>query len=189
MNAPRYSVSRKGFKKTPRPVPVPPVSIEQDAIAAIRADLAGAPEDCLRFFEVLFRNGRDCHTTGAIAWHLAINPRTLLGRFHRLGLPSVRLYLRYAAYVRLARMLEDPGVSFVAACRVLDTAAAQSLDRPIQHMLGMTGDQFRRAYDGAAMLQVFRERLILPYRETLLAFRPLIVELRRSSRARGAVAA
>jgi hypothetical protein len=40
-------------------------------------------------------------------------------------------------------------------------------------LLGCAALEFRRRYNGEGMLERMRNELILPYRETLMAFQPL----------------
>jgi hypothetical protein len=52
----------------------------------------------------------------------------------------------------------------------------------VRSVLGMTAVQFRRRYDGTAMLLHFRESLVLPYAEALRRLKPLSASGRMHSR-------
>jgi AraC-like DNA-binding protein len=84
-------------------------------------------------------------------------------RFLRAGLPSPKRYLAFARLVRAARLLEAPGRSLAATALALDYSSAQSFNRHVQGLLGLPACEFRRRYDGRAMLARLCTDLVLPH--------------------------
>jgi AraC-like DNA-binding protein len=145
------------------------------ALGQLSADLAGAPEDCGRFFESLFGT-RGVSTVRALARQLSVLPSTLMSRFFRAGLPAPKRYLAFARLVRAARLFENPGLSIANVANHLDYSSPQSFGRHVRTLMSMTALEFRRRYDGEGMLHYFREQLVLPYAATLRQFRPLVAQ-------------
>lgn len=148
--------------------------IERLALGQLALDLAGAPEDCWRFFEALFRSPVRVCTVRALSRRLAVGPSTLMSRFFRSGLPAPKRYLAMARLTRAARVFENPGLSVANVANHLDYSSPQSFGRHVRTLLRMTAVEFRARYDGEGMLQRFREDLILPFLATLRAFSPLV---------------
>ena len=148
--------------------------IERLALAQLSLDLAGAPADCWRFFEALFRAYSPRVTTvRMLARRLRVVPSTLMSRFFRAGLPAPKRYLAMARLVQAARVFENPGLSVCNVSNHLEYSSPQSFGRHVRTMLHMTAVGFRQHYDGEGMLQRFREELMLPYLEILRRFTPL----------------
>lgn len=146
--------------------------IQRLALAAIGGDLPTAPEDCRRFFELVFRP-RVPATVRALSRSLGVLPSTLMSRFFRARLPAPKRYLATARLVRAARLLENPGLSIANVSNHLEYSSPQSFGRHVRTMLGDTALEFRQRYDGEGMLRRFREELVLPYAATLATFSPL----------------
>ncbi|MHB8838833.1 MAG: helix-turn-helix transcriptional regulator [Gemmatimonadaceae bacterium] len=147
--------------------------IDRLALAMLREELEGAPDDCWRFFEALFHGRRAVTTVRTLARALDVLPSTLMSRFFRAGLPAPKQYLSWARLVRAARLLENPGLSIAGASNQLEYSSAQSFGRHVRKVLGITAGQFRRGHDGEAMLYRFRDELLRPHRDKLLDLRPL----------------
>jgi len=148
--------------------------IERLALAQLSLDLAGAPADCWRFFEALFRTTSPRITTvRKLARRLRVVPSTLMSRFFRTGLPAPKRYLAMARLVHAARVFENPGLSVCNVANHLEYSSPQSFGRHVRTMLHMTAVSFRQHYDGEGMLQRFREELVLPYLDILRTFTPL----------------
>ena len=96
-----------------------------------------------------------------------------MSRFFRAKLPAPKQYLAIARLVRAARLFENPGFSVANIANHLDYSSPQSFGRHVRTVLGVTAVEFRRRYDGAAMLQQFRESLVLPYAVELRRLKPL----------------
>jgi AraC-like DNA-binding protein len=150
--------------------------IRRLALGQIAVDLAGAPEDCWRFFVALFDTINSVSTVRALARQLCVLPSTLMSRFFRAGLPAPKRYLAFARLVRAARLFENPGLSIANVANHLDYSSPQSFGRHVRTLIGTTALEFRRRYDGEGMLHCFREQLVLPHVKMLRQFRPLVAQ-------------
>ena len=148
-------------------------SMQRRALSQLAVDLAGASTDCWRFFEALFTAPPQIVTIRGFSRFLGVLPSTLMSRFFRAKLPAPKQYLAVARLVRAARLFENPGFSVANIANHLDYSSPQSFGRHVRTVLGLTAVQFRRQYDGAAMLLHFRESLVLPYLSELRALKPL----------------
>ncbi len=146
--------------------------LQRTALGRLSADLVGAPNDCWRFFELLFSHSPQVHTVRQLSRHLCILPSTLMSRFFRAHLPPPKRYLALARLIRAAKLFENPGLSIASVANYLDYSSPQSFGRHVRTMMRISPVQFREHYDGPGMLQYFREQLILPYVDTLRSFRP-----------------
>ena len=146
--------------------------LQRTVLGHLSADLAGAPNDCWRFFELLFSQSPRVHTVRQLSRHLCILPSTLMSRFFRAHLPTPKRYLALARLIRAARLFENPGLSVASVANYLDYSSPQSFGRHIRTLMEISPVTFRERYDGAGMLQLFRGELILPYVAILREFRP-----------------
>jgi AraC-like DNA-binding protein len=146
--------------------------LQRTVLGHLSADLAGAPNDCWRFFELLFSQSPRIQTVRQLSRHLSILPSTLMSRFFRAQLPPPKRYLALARLIRAARLFENPGLSVASVANYLDYSSPQSFGRHIRTIMKISPVTFREQYDGAGMLQFFREELILPYGAVLRRFRP-----------------
>jgi hypothetical protein len=55
----------------------------------------------------------------------------------------------------------------------MDASSPQRFGRMVRILVGVSAGEFRRRFDGVAMLERFRANLIDPYREMLRTFDPL----------------
>jgi len=147
--------------------------MQRRALSQLAVDLTGASADCWRFFEALFTVPPHVSTVRGLSRYLLVLPSTLMSRFFRAKLPAPKRYLAMARLVRAARLFENPGFSVANIANHLDYSSPQSFGRHVRSLLGMTAVQFRRQYDGAGMLQHFRESLVLPYADALRRLKPL----------------
>lgn len=147
--------------------------IQRRALGQLGLDLAGAPDDCWRFFEALFLAPPRVSTVRALARRLDVLPSTLMSRFFRAGLPAPKRYLATARLVRAARLFENPGFSIANVANHLDYSSPQSFGRHVRTLLRMTALEFRSRFDGEGMLQHFRETLVVPHLDRLRRLRPL----------------
>jgi len=148
-------------------------NIERLAMGQLALDLAGAPDDCWRFFDALFNTVPRVSTVRALSARLQVVPSTLMSRFFRAGLPAPKRYLALARLTQAARVFENPGLSVANVADHLDYSSPQSFGRHVRAMLQMTAVEFRQRYDGEGMLQRFREELVLPHLTVLRRFTPL----------------
>ncbi len=146
--------------------------LQRTALGYLNADLNGAPLDCWRFFELLFSYSPRVHTVRQLSRQLCILPSTLMSRFFRAHLPPPKRYLALARLIRAARLFENPGLSVASVANYLDYSSPQSFGRHVRTVMQMSPVAFREKYDGAGMLQYFREELVLPYLLILRGFRP-----------------
>jgi AraC-like DNA-binding protein len=146
--------------------------LQRTALGHLSADLVGAPNDCWRFFELLFSHSPQVHTVRQLSRHLCILPSTLMSRFFRAHLPPPKRYLALSRLIRAARLFENPGLSVASVANYLDYSSPQSFGRHVRIMMQMSPVRFRERYDGAGMLQYFRSELVLPYVHILSTFRP-----------------
>lgn len=147
--------------------------IQRQALAQLALDLAGAPQDCWRFFEVLFLAPPAVSTVRKLANRLDVLPSTLMSRFFRAQLPAPKRYLAAARLVRAARLFENPGFSVANVANHLDYSSPQSFGRHIRMVMGLTAVQFRDRYDGEGMIEHFRKTLVQPHLRQLRELRPL----------------
>ena len=144
----------------------------RSALAQISLDLPTVSKDCWRFFELLFDSSPRISTVRQLARHLNILPSTLMSRFFRAKLPAPKRYLSLARLIRAARLFENPGLSVARVANHLDYSSPQSFGRHVRTVMGMSPVKFRATFDGQGMIQYFRTELVLPYVDTLSAFRP-----------------
>ena len=148
---------------------------QRSLLGQLTVDLAGASEDCWRFFETLFVCSPRINNVRKLAKHLDVLPSTLMSRFFRAGLPAPKRYLAGARLVRAARLFENTGFSIGNVANHLDYSSPQSFGRHIRMSLSITAGDFRVRYDGLGMFERFRSELILPYLDQLRDLRPLNV--------------
>lgn len=142
------------------------------ALRQLARDLEGAPADCWRFFEALFLAPPHVCTVRRLARTLGVLPSTLMSRFFRARLPAPKRYLAMARLVRAAHLFENHGFSVANVANHLEYSSPQSFGRHVRTILRITANQFRDRYDGAGMLDRFRQDLILPHLPILRALHP-----------------
>jgi AraC-like DNA-binding protein len=147
--------------------------LNREVLAQIAVDLAGAPKDCWRFFELLFITAPRILTVRQLATNLKVLPSTLLSRFFRAKLPPPKKYLSLARLIRAAKLFENPGYSVAAVANHLEYSSPQSFGRHVRTVMGMSPVAFRHRYTGHGMTQYFRDQLILPFLEILRGFHPV----------------
>lgn len=148
--------------------------LQRTALGQLSSDLAGAPADCWRFFELLFSNSPQIHNVRQMAKQMNILPSTLMSRFFRAHLPPPKRYLSLARLIRAAKLFENPGLSVASVANYLNYSSPQSFGRHVRTIMEMSPVVFRETYDGTGMLQYFRAELILPYAEVLRTFKPAV---------------
>lgn len=146
--------------------------VQRQMLGALSLDLSGAAPDCWKFFELLFTHKPHIASVRQMGRYLNVVPGTLMSRFYRASLPSPKRYIDVGRLVRAARLLENSGLSVTTVSRKLDYSSPQAFSRHVRCVLGISPVRFRNCYDGARMLNRFREELILPYLATLRTFRP-----------------
>lgn len=147
--------------------------LQRSVLLQLSLDLPGISKECWRFFELLFDAPPKISTVRQLAQHLNILPSTLMSRFFRAKLPAPKRYLSLGRLILAARLFENPGLSVARVANHLDYSSPQSFGRHVRTVMKMSPVEFRDTYDGQRMLQFFRTELILPYADTLCAFRLL----------------
>lgn len=142
------------------------------ALRLLARDLEGASPDCWRFFEALFLSPPHICTVRRLARTLGVLPSTLMSRFFRARLPAPKRYLAMARLVRAAHLFENNGFSVANVANHLEYSSPQSFGRHVRSMLRITANQFRDRYDGAGMLERFRQDLVLPHLRILRVLHP-----------------
>lgn len=146
--------------------------VQREMLGALDLDLAGAPPDCWKFFELLFTHKPYIVNVRQMGRYLNVIPGTLMSRFYRAKLPSPKHYIDVGRLVRAARLLENAGLSVTSVARKLDYSSPQAFSRHVRCVLGISPVHFREMHSGETMLRKFREELILPHLSILLSFRP-----------------
>jgi AraC-like DNA-binding protein len=146
---------------------------QRSILGQLAVDLAGAPEDCWRFFEALFTCSPRIGNVRLLSRHLGVLPSTMMSRFFRAGVPAPKRYLAMARLVRAARLFENAGFSIANVANHLDYSSPQSFGRHVRTVLHMTAGDFRHRYDGTGMSDRFRAELVFPYLSALRTLRPL----------------
>src|SRR5215218_808899 len=146
---------------------------QRSFLGQLGIDLAGAPEDCWRFFHTIFTCSPRVGNVRTLAALLDVLPSTMMSRFFRAGAPAPKRYLAMARLVRAARLFENSGFSVANVANHLDYSSPQSFGRHVRTLLHMTAGEFREQYDCASMFTRFRDDLVVPYAEGLKALRPL----------------
>lgn len=146
---------------------------QRTILGQLALDLASAPEDCRRFFEMLFTCSPRVGNVRMLCENLCVVPSTMMSRFYRAGAPAPKRYLATARLVRAARLFENTGFSIANVSNHLDYSSPQSFGRHVRTLLHMTAGDFRARYDGCGMFERFRGELILPYLTVLRELQPL----------------
>ena len=146
--------------------------LERDVLARLSEDLAGAPKDCWRFFELLFANSPRILTVRQLAAQLKVLPSTLLSRFFRAKLPPPKRYLSLARLIRAAKLFENPGFSVASVANHLEYSSPQSFGRHVRTIMGMSPVTFRHQFTAHGMTEHFRDQLVIPFLDTLRRFHP-----------------
>jgi AraC-like DNA-binding protein len=152
-----------------------PNAFIRDAVAAILAEITddrnGSPNGRNEFFRLAFSprvtNAKD------LAKRLGVLPSTLMSRFFRAGLPSPKRYVSTARLVWAAHLAESPAMSVAAIADRLNASSPQSFHRVVRSLMKMSATEFRGAFTGTEMLEVFRAELVTPYRDALRHFDPI----------------
>ena len=149
-----------------------PTSVCRIALDALAVDLGGVSAGCWEFFDTLFSATPPIARVGDLAQRFHLAPCALASRLYRLRLPAARSYLSLARLTRAARLLENPGLSIANVSNILEYSSPQAFGRHIGVMFNLSASAFRRSYDGERMVEIFRQKLVLPYLDALRRFHP-----------------
>ena len=153
-----------------------PDAFMRSALSTVLREIANADEqDCTNGLAEFFRYVFTPQLTSAkeLANKLGVQPSTLMSKFFRAGLPSPRQYVAYARLVWAAHLGEQPALSISAIANRLNASSPQSFHRYVRTLTGMSAAEFRRRYDGAKALELFRDRVVAPYHVALTDFDPV----------------
>jgi AraC-like DNA-binding protein len=142
------------------------------ALGQLSTDLRGVPDDCWRFFEILFTDQPPLYSVRQLSHQFKIVPSTLMSRFFRARLPAPKRFIAMARLIRAAYLFENPGLSVANVANHLEYSSPQSFGRHIRGLLHTTAVDFRHQYDGEGMFRRFRSELVLPNVATLRNFYP-----------------
>jgi AraC-like DNA-binding protein len=138
-------------------------------LGRVMPELAEAPADCRLCFETLIRVAPGTPTVRALCRRYGLR----VSRFFRARLPSPKGYLVSLRLVYVAAMLQTRGLSVADASYRLEYSSPQSFGRHLKAATGLTAGEFRRSMPFTRALDEFHQRMIVPYRTVLRAFRPL----------------
>lgn len=147
--------------------------VRRMVMSQLAMDLSGAAPDLFRFFEALIDASAHGDTVATLADQLQVVPSTLVSRFFRARVPAPKQYLTFARFIRAARLFENPGLSVTTIANVLEYSSPQSFGRHLKLHMHLTATEFRARFDGEAMFEHFRRKLVLPYAGALRLLRPL----------------
>jgi AraC-like DNA-binding protein len=162
-----------GWRRLRELVAHPPAPVVVRILTRLHAALDPAPEEVAALFETLARLAPVIRTVRGLARHLRVQPTTLMSRFWRAGLPSLKTYLAGMRLLHAASLYLNPGLSNAAIARRLDYSSSSSLRRHLRGALGVTPGEFRLRFPFEVLLERYVDLFITPYRDTLRAFHPL----------------
>jgi AraC-like DNA-binding protein len=162
-----------GWQRLRELVARPASPAEAQIITGLRPALVDASGDVRVFLESLARVAPVFPDVRRLARHLGVPSSTLLARFRRARLPSLKAYLAGMRRLHAAHLFANPGLSVQEVADRLDYSSAQGLTKHLKLTLGVTPREFGRRFPFAVTLEGYVELLITPYRETLRTFCPL----------------
>jgi AraC-like DNA-binding protein len=135
--------------------------------------LPGLPDDARVFIEALVRLAPTTPTVRELARRFQARPSTLMSRFSRARLPSVKRYLAAVRLLYAAQYFESDGLSIADAAYRLQCSSPQSFGRHVRSLLGITCTEFRRRFPFPVALERFGRVMVDPYVDQWRAFHPL----------------
>lgn len=135
-------------------------------------ELATASRGTKEFFTIVVRHAGDITSVRALAKRIELHPSTLISRFCRLGLPSVRRYLSDMRLVFVSGHLATPTVSIAAVARRLNYSSPQSFGRHVYIRYRVPAGTFRRTHPFDRMVTEYIEDLVRPFSSTFTSFDP-----------------
>jgi AraC-like DNA-binding protein len=137
------------------------------------AVLTELPPDTRLFLELVIRLAPTNPVARRLAAHARIRPSTLMSRFSRAGLPSLKTYVAAIRLLYAAQLFESEGLSVSDVAYRLECSSPQSFGRHLRAMLGITPGEFRRRFGFERSMDRFLELLVDPYVEQWRTFYPL----------------
>ena len=148
-----------------------PDGFMRTALTTVLADVGGQQVPSARFFCAAF--APRTRSAKQLAAALGVHPSTLMSRFYRAGLPSPKTYVTHVRLLWAAHLGESPALSIGDIADRLEASSPHSFGRTVRLVLALTPTDFRRRYNGPAMLDRFRDQLIAPYRDKLRTLDPV----------------
>lgn len=108
----------------------------------------------------------------ALAAKAHTKPSTLVSRFFRLGLPSVRQYLGEMRLVYACAHMRDSTMSIAAVARRLNYSSPQSFGSHIHLRYRVAAGIFRRSYPFDRIVAAYIDDLVRPFLTTFVNFSP-----------------
>src|SRR5579871_420339 len=139
---------------------------------ALQGEPTEEVDEAWRFFDTLFSLPVTTTTVTELARAFGAALTTFMSRFHRIALPQPKRYLDMTRLMRAAALFESHTLSLRHVAFSLYYSSPQALARSIESTLGVKSLVFRNEYDGATMVDVFRQRLVLPYLHAYPRFPP-----------------
>jgi len=165
--------NRAGWQELRALLGDPTTGVACAILARVMPELDGVPLQCRTFFEATIRAAPSITTVRALAQRLGVSSSTLMSKFFRARLPSPKRYLAAIRLLYAAALLAAPGLSIADVAYRLEFSSPQSFGRHLRSVLGITAVDFRCRVGFDAALEEFVARLIVPYRGSLRALRPL----------------
>jgi AraC-like DNA-binding protein len=145
---------------------------ERRLAALVREQLPTMHHDLRRFFEHLIGHGGRVRTVRELARLIGVRPASLTSRFFRAGVPGPKHLLAMVRLVRAAAMLDNPGLSIAQVAYRLGYSSPQCFNRHIRRWTGQTAFEFRGSTGLDRMLDIFRDKLLVPHGAALATLRP-----------------
>jgi AraC-like DNA-binding protein len=149
-------------------------AVDNFLAAAVARLTMDTTEGFRRFLTAVFRP--DMPTARKVASRIGVHNNTMLSRFYRAKLPSPKTYVAWARLAYAAHLGQQPGHSVATIAHILNASSPQSFGRFVRLYTGYTAAQFREKCDGAAVVELYRQKLLTPYADTLRDFDPLVSE-------------
>lgn len=141
--------------------------------------IVGMNDDCRRFFTTLFAGPFAYTSVRAFVYDLGTKRETIVSRFRRHDLPSVKELIVGALVVRAAHLRLRHSCSRTAV--ELGVSSANALRRSLLTRIGIgTADLPELFPSTEAAVAWFVARYIEPYREKWYLFTPLTIDTNRS---------
>lgn len=142
-------------------------------LARVSDELPDLPPDTRLFLELLVRVAPETPTVRQLARQSRVRPSTLMSRFNRAGLPSLKSYLAGIRLLYAAQYFEQDGLSVADVAYRLECSSPQSFGRHLRAMLGITPGEFRRRYPFDLAVERFADLLLRPFASRWASFHPL----------------
>jgi AraC-like DNA-binding protein len=142
-------------------------------MARVFGTLTDLPADTRLFLELIIRLAPSTPVARRLAGHARMRPSTLMSRFARAGLPSLKSYVAAIRLLYAAQLFESEGLSVSDVAYRLECSSPQSFGRHLRATLGVTPGEFRRRFGFERAMSRFMATLIDPFVDQWRNFHPL----------------